>query len=188
MTVRPAKTQISLGIRPVRSESSLSAWRNPRPLATHWVHSEYSDQSRWMPRLIRVFAGRRVALLVSSCHGSFCDKIFPLRVTRLVQNWVHVNGYLPSYLEIINEYWFLNCLWSEDSISLLICMAKNIFKYYRIESQKNSYFIDSSVIAEHEDGRMRVGGQTKIEALDQSTKLTTARQLMPRHMSFSVSL
>ena len=28
MSVRPAKTQISLGIRPVWSESSLSAWRN----------------------------------------------------------------------------------------------------------------------------------------------------------------
>ena len=30
--VRPAKTQISLGIRPVWSESSLSAWRNIGPL------------------------------------------------------------------------------------------------------------------------------------------------------------
>ena len=33
--VRSAKTQISLGIRPVWSESSLSAWRNLGPLATH---------------------------------------------------------------------------------------------------------------------------------------------------------
>ena len=32
---RPAKTQISLGIRPVWSESSLSAWRNIESLATH---------------------------------------------------------------------------------------------------------------------------------------------------------
>ena len=35
MTVRPAKTQISLGIRPVWSESSLSAWRKLGSLATH---------------------------------------------------------------------------------------------------------------------------------------------------------
>ena len=35
VTVRPAKTQISLGIRPVWSESSLSAWRKLGPLATH---------------------------------------------------------------------------------------------------------------------------------------------------------
>ena len=36
--VRPAKTQISLGIRPVWSESSLSAWRKLGSLATHWAH------------------------------------------------------------------------------------------------------------------------------------------------------
>ena len=35
VTVRPEKTQISLGIRPVWSESSLSAWRMLGPLATH---------------------------------------------------------------------------------------------------------------------------------------------------------
>ena len=43
--VRPAKTQISLGIRPLWSESSLSAWRNIGPLTTYWVHSGNSDQS-----------------------------------------------------------------------------------------------------------------------------------------------
>ena len=49
--LHPAKTQISLGIRPVWSESSLS-------LATDWVHSEDSDQTGQMPRLTWVFAGR----------------------------------------------------------------------------------------------------------------------------------
>ena len=56
--VRPAKTQITLGIRPVWSESSLSAWRKLRSLATQWGHSEDSDQTGRMPRLIWVFAGR----------------------------------------------------------------------------------------------------------------------------------
>ena len=68
--VRPAKTQISLGIRPVWSESSLSAWRNLGSLATHWEHSEDSDQTGRMPRLIWVFAGRTLMLLVLSCRGS----------------------------------------------------------------------------------------------------------------------
>ena len=45
LTVRPAKTQISLGIRPVCSESSLSAWRKLGSLATHWAHSK--DWSDW---------------------------------------------------------------------------------------------------------------------------------------------
>ena len=44
MTVHPAKTQISLGIRPVWSESSLSAWRKLGSLAIHLVHSKDSDQ------------------------------------------------------------------------------------------------------------------------------------------------
>ena len=36
--VHPAKTQISLDICPVWQESSLSAWRKLRSLATHWAH------------------------------------------------------------------------------------------------------------------------------------------------------
>ena len=65
VTVRPAKTQISLGIRPVWSELSLSAWR------------------KRMPRLIWVFAGRTVTLLVLSLivHGSFIvRKSFSVRI------------------------------------------------------------------------------------------------------------
>ena len=68
--VRPAKTQISLGIRPVWSESSLSTWRKLGSLATHWAHSEDSDQTGRMPRLIRVFAVRTLILLALSCRGS----------------------------------------------------------------------------------------------------------------------
>ena len=50
--VRPAKTQISMGIRPVWSDYSMFAWR------------------KLMPRLIWVFAGRTVILLVLSWGGS----------------------------------------------------------------------------------------------------------------------
>ena len=42
--VRPAKTQISLDIRPVWLESLLSTWRKLWSLATHWAHSkDWSD-------------------------------------------------------------------------------------------------------------------------------------------------
>ena len=54
----PGKTQISLGIRPVWSQSSLSAWRKLGSLATHWAHSEDSEQTGRMPRLSWVFNGR----------------------------------------------------------------------------------------------------------------------------------
>ena len=57
-SVRPAKTQISLGIRPVRSESSLCAqWVSEDPMFLH-ADSEDSDQTGRMQRLIWVFAGR----------------------------------------------------------------------------------------------------------------------------------
>ena len=65
MCVRPAKIQISLGIRPDWSESFLSAWKKLGSLATHWAHSEDSDQTGRMPRLIWVFAGRTVILLAA---------------------------------------------------------------------------------------------------------------------------
>ena len=61
MTLRTAKAQISLAIRPVWSETSLSAWRKLWSLATHWAHSEVSDQTGWISRLIWVLAGR-------TCH------------------------------------------------------------------------------------------------------------------------
>ena len=58
--VRTANTQISLGISPVWSESSLSAWRSIGSLATQRVHSEDSHQTGRMhpPGLIWVFVGR----------------------------------------------------------------------------------------------------------------------------------
>ena len=71
VTVRPTKTQISLGIRPVLSESSpWGQWVAKDPSFLHAV-SEDSDQTGWMPRLIWVFAGCTVILLVLSWGGSF---------------------------------------------------------------------------------------------------------------------
>ena len=58
---------ISLGIRPVWSESLLSAWRKLESLATHWAHREDSDQTGWRPRLIWVLAGHTV-ILMDFCH------------------------------------------------------------------------------------------------------------------------
>ena len=52
-------------------QSLLSAWRNLGSLATHWAHSKDSDQTGQMLRLIRVFPGRTLILLVLSWCGSF---------------------------------------------------------------------------------------------------------------------
>ena len=66
VAVRPAKTQISLGIRPVWSESSLcTEWVAKDPSFLR-ADSKDSDQTGQMPRLIWVFAGRTAILLVLS--------------------------------------------------------------------------------------------------------------------------
>ena len=61
MTVRPEKTQISLGIRPVWSESSLCAQWVVKDPSFLYADSEDPDQTGRMPRRIWVFAGR-------TCH------------------------------------------------------------------------------------------------------------------------
>ena len=53
-------------LRSVWSVSSVSTWRKLGSLVIHWAHSEVSDQTGRMPRLIWVFAGRTVILLVLS--------------------------------------------------------------------------------------------------------------------------
>ena len=63
MSVRPAKTQISLG--QLRTQ-----WTAKDPRFLH-ADSEDCDQTGWMPRLIWVFAKRTLSLLVLSCRGSF---------------------------------------------------------------------------------------------------------------------
>ena len=113
--VRPAKTQISLGIRPVWSESSLSAWRKLGSLATHWAHSEDSDQSGQKPRLIHIFAGCTVILLVLSWGGSFSNRklVVPLlykwgesfRVNRCPKLWGKSKKPF-SYLDYLGD----NCI------------------------------------------------------------------------------
>ena len=59
--VRPVKTQISLGIRPVWSESSLCAYCVAKDPSFLQADNEASDQTGRMPRLIWVFVER-------TCH------------------------------------------------------------------------------------------------------------------------
>ena len=67
MTFASTKTQISLGIRPVLSESSLSAWRSIGSLATHKAHSEDSDQTAQFDLSLRWAQNRQ---FVDFCHAA----------------------------------------------------------------------------------------------------------------------
>ena len=53
----PTKIQVSLHIRTVESECSLPTRRNFASLASQNAHSEDSDQTAWMHKLIWIFAG-----------------------------------------------------------------------------------------------------------------------------------
>ena len=70
LTVRPAKTQISLSICPVWSESSLCNQCIAKDPNFLHADSKDSDQTGWMPRLIWVFAGCTSILLVLSWGDS----------------------------------------------------------------------------------------------------------------------
>ena len=75
--MRPAKTQISLGIRPVWSDSSLCAQWVAKDTSFLHSDSEDSDQTGLMPRLIWVFA-------VRTCH--FVGFVV-LRLIRMEFQW-----------------------------------------------------------------------------------------------------
>ena len=69
--VRPTKTQISLGICPIWSESLLCAQWVAKDPSFLYADSEDSDQTWGMPRLIWVFAGAHSTLLVLYWGSSF---------------------------------------------------------------------------------------------------------------------
>ena len=115
VAVRPVKTQISLGIRPVWPESSLSAWRKLESLPTHWAHSEDSDQTGRMPRLIWVFAWTPIRL--GGCPGwsesslganSFCW--FCHVVAQIVTAGLEKSTCLLYWLYVLSKFKLLNFL------------------------------------------------------------------------------
>ena len=119
--LRSAKTQISLGIRPVWSESSLCAqWVAKDPRFLH-ADSKDSDQTGRMPRLIWVFAGRTLILLVLSCRGSFF--LFVLSSVAFTCN-------SKAFFDLINSqsiYLMQSCFWLHHGRHLHGPFFKNIF-------------------------------------------------------------
>ena len=96
MSVRPAKTQISLGIRPVWSASSLCAQRVAKNPSFLHADSEDSDQLGRIPRLIWVFA-------VRTCHsvGLVVRRLIckDMNVFYWVCSWAVINATLLNALE-----------------------------------------------------------------------------------------
>ena len=135
--IRPAKTQMGLGIRPVWSVSSLSAWRKLGSWATHLAHSKDSDQTGRMIRLMWVFAGRTVILLILTWGGSFILwDLWNLLEIKLFQNikWEdkgvpqsqaaanprHNEGRIKSKGKFIYLFLFIHCF---EKVILLALLA-----------------------------------------------------------------
>ena len=140
-SVCPAKTQISLGIRPVWSESSLSAWRNTGSLATHWAHSEDSDQTGRMPRLIWVFAGR-----TNHFVGFVMRRLIYYFASRFCCNDINRNR-LKEPGKICLKYLFL--ITSQKPKNIFLKHTQNLPKpwYQRYDVGTTRTFIKSSTIS-----------------------------------------
>ena len=107
-SVHPAKTQISLGI-PDRSESWLCAlWVAKNPMLLH-ADREDSDQTGWLPRLIRVFAGHTghfvgfVVLQFKSYHFTVNSK-----------DGTHGRNFIILLLTV---HKIMHYIWKEESIT-----------------------------------------------------------------------
>ena len=95
----------------------------PGFLATHWAHSEDSDQTGRIPRLIWVFAGRTLSLLVLSCSGSchLCMKTGGFVVSASVENcqavilerkFINVSQSVNNRTASFNAYWGTLYIWA----------------------------------------------------------------------------
>ena len=119
--VRPAKSQISLGIRPVWSVSSICAqWVAKEPMFLH-ADSKDADQPGRMPRLIWVFAGRT---------GHFAGFIMLRLIWNNSKNTTlrsrfTLDGSNISYQDNISQYSFSTFANFRDISSLQISVADN---------------------------------------------------------------
>ena len=110
------RRQISLGVRPVWSESSLcTQWVAKDPSILH-VDYEDSDQTGWMPRLICIFAGR-------TCH------FVGFAMRRLISSSLHQKQIETRYQQMKSDI-TLWCTCISQDIILQILMASNQKSHY----------------------------------------------------------
>ena len=152
-TVRPSKNQISLGIRPVWSESSLSTWRNFGCLAAHWAPIE----DRY------VFAGRILSLLLLSWGGSCFTVLFShpsscfwiTGVQELFPNfstlWCHIRPSCYFLSHIINctkgSYLPLDCTFCDTACTTVLSYTpKTLALYLSIMNEINGQITKKPIL------------------------------------------
>ena len=125
MTVRPAKTQISLP--PVWSKSSMCAQSVAKDPSFLHADSEDSDQTGRMPRLIWVFAGRTchfvgfvMRRLMCKCFSASSFLVFKLCVSILGKfvlhvlqwcHWCNISKVKPNNTEALEGHYLLSLIY-----------------------------------------------------------------------------
>ena len=118
MSVRPAKTQISLGICPVWSVFPVrmkKAW-----VLSYTLSAQRTDQTGRMPRLIRVFGGRTLILLVLSCCGSFM-LVSVVWLPNTLDNWLILTHVILVSTAPIHDAQHLNLTPENNGSYLCLC-------------------------------------------------------------------
>ena len=147
--IHPAKTQISLGDRPVWPESSLCAlWVVKDPVLLH-ADSEASDQTGRMPKLIWVFAGHTRHLFVLSCAGSLWYHVHELlyhaknRSNQISVKWSQTRHFLD----------IRPALWPKNNCKTDTCFCLEFFigilMSFRINFRKFQYYFSTSEYSLH---------------------------------------
>ena len=109
-------------------QSSLSAWRQLGSFATHWAHREDSDQTGWMPRLIWVFDGRTLILLVLSCRSS--DYSCAVCIFEKI-----VQAFKGSCQTVFRLDTFLNINWNNPGESFRTCILILSSPFKKVEKK-----------------------------------------------------
>ena len=159
MNVRPAKTRISLGIRPVWSESSLSAWRKLGSLTIHWAHSEDSDQTGLSLRWVHThFVGFLMSWL-GQIRKSYCYS--STNVTYNIETLY--NHHIHGPILVMNISVPLNSL-----VCLCFTLVSNYLTHIRRNSISNKsvrsfiqIYWHHKTFTEHQKIQLSVNSQTK---------------------------
>ena len=129
--MHPAKTQTSLGIRPVWSKSSLSAWRKlgvlSYPLsALRRLWSDWADAPGWSESSL----GAQSFLLVFSWGSSNCTDWISVNPRRIASLWACFNFFTSRSLVL-----------SKAGSKVVQCFWSKIYFYFGIECYKDSFWI-----------------------------------------------
>ena len=155
MNVRPAKTQISQGMRQVWSESSLSAWRNIGSIATHWAQGKTLIRLGGCPGWSESSLGAH--LFCWFCHetsylmlkASFCilhkgsnDSVqyiflLPLKTLTSQKRTRHVLLLIMRHCRNVSRFkkhffFFFEIFWQVGNLSFCLTFWNTLYEFIRI--------------------------------------------------------